>query len=70
MKLKKLTSDGGPGGCLGGNCPAVYETDRDSLVIQGYKVTDSVDISLPENETVVEVPSALIKQLVESGKLS
>lgn len=66
MKLWKL----GPDGCNGKTCPAVYQTDRGSLVVQGYRVTDSVDINIPDNETIVEIPSDLLKKLVEAGELS
>ena len=66
MELRKLGSDG----CSGKSCPAVYQTDRGSLVVQGYRVTDPVGISIPDNETIVEIPSDLLKKLVEAGELS
>jgi hypothetical protein len=70
MKLTKLSDGDGPGGCSGKSCPTVYRTDRGSLVVQGYRVTDAVGIDMPDNETIVEIPSDLIKKLVEAGELS
>lgn len=66
MELRKL----GPDGCSGKSCPAVYQTDRGSLVVQGYRVTDPVGIDVPDSETIVEIPSDLLKKLVEAGELS
>lgn len=61
MKLTRLTAQ-----CPDGvNCPAVYATDRGTLVIRGYRVADADAIhglSLPEHETVVEVPLTLIRE--------
>ncbi|MBB5159159.1 hypothetical protein [Saccharopolyspora phatthalungensis] len=50
----------------GGQCPNLYETDRDTYVIQGYKITDPDaqatlhDRGMPETETAVEIPKALL----------
>ena len=70
MKLTKLSDGDGTSGCSGKSCPAVYRTDRGSLVVQGYRVADAVSIDIPDNETIVEIPSALIKRLVKAGELS
>ncbi|WP_345732053.1 hypothetical protein [Cryptosporangium minutisporangium] len=49
-----------------GSCPSVYETDRGTLVIQGWRVTDSEAIAaltergLPAHETAVEIPMELL----------
>lgn len=49
-----------------GSCPAVYETDRGTLVVQGYKVTDSEALAalrergLPDHEDAVEIPVGLL----------
>lgn len=67
MKLTKLGN--GPDDCNGKSCPAVYRTDRDSLVVQGCRVTDPVGINVPDSETIVEIPSDLLKKLVEAGEL-
>jgi len=60
MHLTKLA------GCSGGTCPAVYATDRGTVVVQGAIVTDPealAALSLPEHETVVEVPASLLASL-------
>jgi hypothetical protein len=52
-----------------GSCPSVYETDRGTLVIQGWRVTDSealdalADRGLPPHETAVEIPLELLAYL-------
>jgi hypothetical protein len=60
MHLRKLA------GCSGGTCPAVFETDRGTVVVQGAIVTDPealVALNLPEHETAVEVPLSLLSSL-------
>jgi hypothetical protein len=60
MRLTKLA------GCQGGTCPAVWETDRGTLVVQGATVTDSqavADANAPAGETLVEVPRELLASL-------
>jgi hypothetical protein len=48
-------------------CPSVFATDKDTFVIQGWKVTDSEALAelrrrgLPDNETAIEIPAALLK---------
>jgi len=57
MRLHKI------GGCDDGTCPTVYATDRGTLVVQGGVVTDPdalAAMDLPEHETAVEVPAALL----------
>ncbi|MFE2428425.1 hypothetical protein ACFXJ5_17020 [Streptomyces sp. NPDC059373] len=48
----------------GGNCPTLYETDRGTFVVQGYKVTDAEALAdlrdVLEGETFVEVPRELL----------
>lgn len=56
MQLTKLA------GCQGNSCPAVYETDRDTLVVQGAIVTDA-EVQIPAGETMVEVPRELLASL-------
>jgi hypothetical protein len=56
MRLTKLA------GCSGGTCPAVYATDRGTVVVQGTPVTDPEALAameLPAHETAVEVPADL-----------
>jgi hypothetical protein len=60
MKLTKLA------GCSGGTCPAVWETDRGTLVVQGSIVTDPdalATMELPAHESAVEVPAELLASL-------
>ena len=60
MRLVKLA------GCSGGTCPAVFETDRGTYVVQGAIVTDPEALAamrLPEHETAVEVPASLLASL-------
>ncbi len=50
----------------GGECPNLYETDRDTYVVQGWKVTDTDALvalrerGLPDTETAVEIPKTLL----------
>lgn len=60
MQLRRLA------GCSGGSCPAVYETDRGTYVVQGAIVTDGealAGVNLPATETLVEVPMELLTEL-------
>ncbi len=57
MKLKALG-----GGCWDGTCPTLYESDRGTIVVQGWIVTDS-DVTPPEGEALVEIPMELFKQV-------
>ncbi|MCP2244645.1 hypothetical protein [Lentzea aerocolonigenes] len=49
-----------------GSCPNLYRTDRDTYVVQGYKVTDpdalaaARDRNMLDTETLVEIPVALL----------
>ena len=46
-----------------GECPTLYATDRDTYVIQGWKVTDPYALAtmdIPERETAIEVPRELL----------
>jgi hypothetical protein len=50
-------------GCNGGTCPAVYETDQGTYLVQGAVVTDDdalAALRLPPGETVVEVPAEIL----------
>lgn len=50
-----------------GTCPAVYETDRDTYVVQGKLITDPTALAdlvkLAPDETVVEIPKSLARFL-------
>lgn len=63
MRLRMLATTSG-----GGNCPTLYETDRGTIVVQGYVVDDPEALAdlqdvLP-GETVVEVPLELLTRYV------
>lgn len=60
MKLRFLGSTS-----KDGDCPTLYETDRGTIVVQGYQVTDPEALSqlrdvLP-GEAFVEIPRELLK---------
>lgn len=61
MKLKHLGTSSGSGGC-----PELYETDRGTYVVQGSRITDPDTLAvlaergLPDHETAVEIPKALL----------
>jgi hypothetical protein len=58
------------GGCDNSTCPAVFETDRGTFVVQGARVTDSEALSsvtLPAHEALVEVPRDLLLSLTQSS---
>jgi hypothetical protein len=48
------------GACRDGTCPTIYATDRGTVVVQGYTVTDA-DVTVPEGEALVEIPAELLK---------
>lgn len=59
MKLRFIGTTSG-----GGNCPTLYETDRGTIVVQGYKVTDEEALGqlrdVLDGETFVEIPRELL----------
>ncbi|MBO1417817.1 DUF6879 family protein [Streptomyces sp. FH025] len=62
MKLRFTGSTSG-----GGGCPSVYETDRDTVVVQGSRIDPADPIrndlrDLAEDEDVVEVPRQLLER--------
>jgi hypothetical protein len=61
MKLRFLGKE-----TEGGNSPTLYDTDQDMYLIQGWTVEDPETLSqlaLPDGETAVVVPKALMKHL-------
>jgi hypothetical protein len=48
-----------------GECPTLYATDRDTYVIQGWKVTDPDALAdlrdVLTGETFVEIPKSLLR---------
>ena len=55
MKLRKVS------GCEGGDCPAVYVSDRGTLVFQGDPVEIANGLRLGPGERAVEVPLDVLK---------
>jgi hypothetical protein len=49
--------------CATGECPTIFQTDRGTLVLQGY-VFDPNDAGaeLPPGEQMIEVPVALLAE--------
>lgn len=65
MKLTHLFTWNSSGG---GNCPAVYSTDRDSVVVQGYTLAaaDAAQmVNVADNESGVEIPYELAEQIAD-----
>jgi hypothetical protein len=65
VKLRFLGKDSTPT-----NSPTLYATDQDSYVVQGWIVTDAAvlaTLTVPDDETIVEVPPALLDHLVRDG---
>jgi hypothetical protein len=53
-----------------GDSPTLYATDRDTYVVQGWKVTDPEilgKLDPADDETCVEVPAALFVHLAKDG---
>lgn len=49
------------GRCGGGECPTVYQTDRGTLIVQGYAFDSAVaGVALPPGEQMVEIPTELL----------
>lgn len=62
MKLTKLADE-----CEDGTCPAVWAIDDSgNIIVQGYRVSDpeALDtMALPETETAVRIPLALLRKV-------
>lgn len=56
-----------------GSCPNLYATDRGTYVVQGSKITDPEALAslrargLPDHETAVEIPVALLAFAPQQG---
>lgn len=61
MKLTRLS-----GTCTEGDCPAIYATDRGSIVVQGVPVTEG--LSLPEGESAVEIPASVFEEAARAAR--
>lgn len=55
--------------CSGGDCPTIYATDGDDVLVQGYVVTDPAAlaaIGAPEGEAVVRIPRYVLDRATGS----
>jgi hypothetical protein len=49
--------------CSSATCPTIYESDRGTLIIQGYTVSPaSADVEVPDGERLVEIPMDLLAE--------
>jgi hypothetical protein len=60
MRIRFLGTDS-----AAGQSPALFATDRGTLVVQGYEVTDPQGLAdvgdIPQGETLVEIPGELLR---------
>ena len=48
------------------NCPSLYRTDRNTFVVQGWRISDPdtlAQLDIPAHETVVEVPIDVLAEI-------
>ena len=49
--------------CATGECPTIFQTDRGTLVLQGYLFNpDDAGAEVPPGEQMIEVPVALLTE--------
>jgi len=49
--------------CAGGDCPTIFRTDRNTLVIQGYEFEPrTAGAKVPAGERMIEVPVDLLAE--------
>ncbi|MEV4757275.1 hypothetical protein AB0J86_19465 [Micromonospora sp. NPDC049559] len=51
------------------NCPSLYRTDRDTFIVQGWRVSDPealAQLDIPAHETAVEVPSDVLAEIAKT----
>ncbi len=59
MMLRQI----GGSGCGNGPCPTVYETDNDTIVVQGFTVDpQKAGLQLPPGENAVEIPRYILER--------
>ena len=61
MLVRKLISS-----CEDGECPTLYATDRETLLVQGEAPIDH-GLTLPGREMVVEIPMELIRKAIRDS---
>jgi hypothetical protein len=70
FKVLANTTKDGSGVCNGGSCPTIYD-DGDTLIVQGYTASEDFEAGfIPDGETVVSIPKALIRQLLANPELT
>jgi hypothetical protein len=53
----------GGSGCGNGPCPAVYETENKTIVVQGFFVDhEKMGLELPPGESAVEIPRYVLER--------
>jgi hypothetical protein len=65
MRLEQLRGDCGDGK----TCPTLYKTDRGTVVVRGWTITDSKaleQLDLPGDESAVEIPVELIAEVLKA----
>ncbi|GLV82416.1 hypothetical protein Slala03_21050 [Streptomyces lavendulae subsp. lavendulae] len=65
MKLRFLGKNSTPG-----DSPTLYATDKDSYVVQGWKIFADdllMQLDMPDGHTAVEVPTELFEHLTKDG---
>jgi hypothetical protein len=64
---RSVTLDMVVGRCGGGECPTVYRTDRNTLVVQGYAFEPAdAGVTVPDGERMVEIPVELLADYVRT----
>ena len=59
MELRQI----GGSGCGNGPCPAVYETENGTIVVQGFDVDGvKAGLNLPPGESAVEIPRYILER--------
>jgi len=49
--------------CTTGTCPTVYQSDKGTVVVQGYDVSpESAGLDVPLGERLVEIPADLLRE--------
>lgn len=62
IRLRMLTSS-----CDSSSCPTIYESDRGTLVVQGYAVSaGDAGVALPDGELLVEIPVDLLRAAAQA----
>ncbi|MEU7635054.1 MULTISPECIES: hypothetical protein [unclassified Streptomyces] len=48
------------------DCPTIYKTDRDTLLVQGETPADH-GLQIPAHETLVEIPLELLQKAIRDN---